>query len=309
MQDDCRLTVITPCHNPGPFLIPCLESVRLNLDVVALHVVFDGGSTDGSVDILRDYARTHPHLFWVSRKDEGQSDALNKALEEVHTRYFGWINADDVYLPGGLAPLAERAAGEPRPPAIVYGDYIAIDAGHRVLYARRQPSFNPWDCLYGYGTVQNGAAIFNTAMTREAGGFAVNLQFAMDYDLVLRLSVRGTIVHVPHYVEAFRFHQSAKTARLQTVCQRETQLLRASYSQRGPTLIRLLEIAAKLRVAARMAREGCLATRLRWLPGHANELATARNAVADFMQRLSTGTGLDDSEMKRDEKLAPSLPD
>jgi GT2 family glycosyltransferase len=253
--------VITPCFNAGRFLQPCLDSVASQGIHVSKHIVMDGGSTDGSAEILRERARLDGRLIWRSEHDDGQSDALNKALALVDTSYFAWLNADDCFLPEKLGALV-HAADSYRRPSIVYGDYHVIDADGAVLKRRRQPSFNYWDCLYSYLTVQNCAAIFRTDLCRSTGGFDDRLNFCMDYDLVLRLAAAAPVSHVREYVGCFRHHEAAKTAQLQHVCAMETEMLRIKFSRRAAPGLRWRYWAGKARVASRMLSEGCIPSRL-----------------------------------------------
>jgi glycosyltransferase involved in cell wall biosynthesis len=254
------ICVITPCFNASPFLASCLRSVAEQGESVHRHIVMDGGSTDGSVDILREFSRSNPRLEWRSEKDDGQSSALNKALALVDTRYFAWLNADDCYLPGKLRALIQGAQAQPAP-TIVYGDYTVIDADGNVLRRRQQPSFNYWDCLYSYLTVQNCAAIFRTDVCRDTGGFDRELEFCMDYDLILRLG-SGPVRHVREYVGSFRHHAGAKTSRLQDVCEVETERLRLKVSGLSAKGLRWRYWFGTMRVASRMLAEGCFRSRL-----------------------------------------------
>ncbi len=254
MNKQC--TVITPCYNPGRFLLPMLESVSSQGEVVARHVVMDGGSTDGTVERLAEWAKSHDNFVYRSEKDEGQSDACRKALELVETEYFYWLNADDLMLKGSVERLlGEIPEGEH--PAIIYGDYVRIDAEGRVYARRRQPSFNYWDCLNGYITVQNAAAIFNTPMLRKAGGFDPSLRFVMDYDIILKLAKMGCVKHVRGFCGAFRVHEASKTMTIDDVCQRESDALRVKHGACKSAPLRwLLHKVAKTRVAVRMLVEG-----------------------------------------------------
>jgi glycosyltransferase involved in cell wall biosynthesis len=258
-----RISVITPCFNAGPFLLPCLESVAAQGEVVSTHIVMDGGSTDGSVEVLEQFALSHPHVVWCSERDQGQSDALNKALALVQTPFFGWLNADDCYFPKKLGLLVEAAnAVRPGPVSIVYGDYKVIDSEGALLWGRRQPSFNFWDCLHGYLTVQNCAAIFNTQLLRKAGSFDPTLRFCMDYDLILKLARQGDVIHVRDFIGTFRHHSGTKTSTMADVCAAETYALRARYTNSSRKVLLCQYWLSKARVAFRMAREGCLASRL-----------------------------------------------
>ena len=200
-----KITVITPCYNPGKYLRPMLESVAANAECVAKHVVMDGGSADGTIETLKAWAAEHPWFEFASEKDAGQADACRKALERVKTEYFFWLNADDVMCEGALELLgAECGMKGEEGPAIVYGDYLRIDGEGRVYARRRQPSFNLWDCLHGYITVQNVAAIFHAPLLRAAGGFDVSRRFVMDYDIILKLAHCGEVRHVRAFCGAFR---------------------------------------------------------------------------------------------------------
>lgn len=258
-----KISVITPCYNPGRFLRPMLESVAAQGGLVARHIVMDGGSTDGTVETLKAWTAEHPWFTFVSEKDGGQADACRKALDLVETEYFSWLNADDVMCEGALETLA-AAIGEGKHPAIVYGDYLRIDADGRVYARRRQPSFNFWDCLHSYITVQNVAAIFSAPLLRAAGGFDPSLRFVMDYDIVLKLARAGESLHVRAFCGAFRVHATSKTSTIDDVCRRETQSLRTAYGVPRNRLVRgVLHIWSKVRVACRMARQGILAERIR----------------------------------------------
>ena len=256
-----KVTVITPCFNPGKYLKPMLESVAANGAFVTKHIVMDGGSTDGSVDVLRKWAAEHPWFEFVSERDDGQSDACRKALEKVETEYFFWLNADDVMLPRALESLAACCEGHP---AIVYGDYLRID-GEGKTYARRpQPSYDYWSCLRGYLFVQNVAAIFNAPLLRRCGGFDVSLRFAMDYDIILKLGRVGPVRHVRKYCGSFRVHGTSKTSTIDDVCQKETDGLRTRYGLTENRLLRTIgHKFAKIRVAFRMLREGVIWERFR----------------------------------------------
>lgn len=239
-----------------------LESVERQGAVVAKHVVMDGGSTDGTVDALRRWAESHERFEFVSEKDNGQADACAKALEKVETEYFAWLNADDILCDGGLEKLAESIRGEIHP-AIVYGDYLKVDGEGKAFAERRQPSFNYNDCLWGYVTVQNVAALFNARMLRNAGGFNRSLRFVMDYDIILKLAREGSVRHVRSFCGAFRIHETSKTSTMDDVYRLETEALRTAYGVPKGWIVRgLLHRFSKLRVLCRMALQGCLKGRL-----------------------------------------------
>lgn len=258
-----RCTVITPCYNPGKYLAAMLESVAAQGDCVARHIVMDGGSTDGTVERLVEWAKTHPYFEFRSEKDNGQSHACQKVLEMVDTEYFCWLNADDKLLDGALEAFMAKVESCEKRPAIVYGDYIRIDGADKVIAVRRQPTFNYWDCLHGYLCVQNAAAIFSAQMLKAQGGFDVTLRFVMDYDIILKLAKAGRVVHVPKFCGAFRIHETSKTSTLDDVCKAETEQLRTKYGVTTNRFLRkLLEKVVTVRVFTRMLMQGCMKGRL-----------------------------------------------
>ena len=258
-----KITIITPCFNPGKFLHPMLESVSVQKEHVARHIVMDGGSTDGTVEILATWKKTHTYFDYVSEKDNGQSDACQKALSRVETEYFFWLNADDMLCEDGLRALIKGAADAKIRPAIVYGDYVRIDGDGRIYAKRRQPTYSYWDCLHGYLTVQNVSAIFNAPMLRKCGGFDTTLKFVMDYDIILKLGKIGPVIHVPKFCGAFRVHANSKTTTIDDVCRCETEELRTRFGVAKNKQIRKgLLFIAKARVYSRMLIQGCMKDRL-----------------------------------------------
>lgn len=257
-----KCTVITPCYNPGKYLLPMLESVKEQGDCVAKHILMDGGSTDGTIEKLKEWANQNPYFEFVSEKDNGQADACQKALQRVETEYFIWLNADDILLPGAAEKLLSKVS-ETDHASIVYGDYVRIDGEGKVFAKRRQPTYNYWDCLHGYLFVQNAAAMFNAVKLREVGGFNPNLRFVMDYDIILKLGKIGPVKHIKEFCGAFRVHETSKTSTIDDVCQKETAELRTKYGVSTNRVVRrFCEILVKLRVSLRMLIQGCMKDRL-----------------------------------------------
>lgn len=259
-----RFCVITPSFNGEKYLQACLDSVSA-CQHVHRHIVMDGGSKDGTVDLLKAHQQRDPRLLWVSQKDKGQADALNKALALVESPFFGWLNADDVYQSSAMDRAFEelRQMPDSEDVSMVYGDYRLIDAAGRETGYRKQPSYRYADCLYAYLTVMNSSALFNTATARRVGGFDANLQFAMDYDLVLRMGREGKVHLVSSCLSSFRRHDDAKTTTMQEVYRKEIEQLRTRYGAVGSFMRPVVSACYRTRVLLRMALEGCLVPRLR----------------------------------------------
>ena len=204
-------TVVIATYNYGRFLRAALDSVLTQSCQDFELIVVDGGSTDGTVELLQEYA---PKLaWWVSEPDRGQSDAFNKGFARGRGRYFVWLNADDLLLPGTLA-AAKAALGDGLH-AWASGDFVRTNPDLEVMACFRGPVDQPaWlrrpDAPI---TVCGPSSFFSAELFRSVGGFSADLRYAMDIDLWLRFMARG---HYPrrfaHYCWAFRMHEQSKTA-------------------------------------------------------------------------------------------------
>ena len=202
------VSIVTPSLNQARYLRQAIESVRGQTYDRVEHVVVDGGSTDGTLEILREY----DGLRWVSEPDRGQSHALNKGFALAAGDVLGWLNADDEYLPyaaeEAVAALAEDGVG------LVYADVTRVNDDGR--NPRRIPSRPTWDL---WTELNVGCGVFSPAVffTREAlesaGGLDETLHMTMDYDLWLRIGKRFAARHVDAVWGVQRIHDEAKTIR------------------------------------------------------------------------------------------------
>lgn len=205
-MDEPLLSIVTPCLNAASTLPQALESVRAQaLGSQLEHIVVDGGSTDGSLDLLR----AAEDVDWTSEPDRGLSDAMNKGIARARGRYVGWLNADDFYLPGALRQVADVARQEPAP-LWVTAPCLIVDGDGREI--RRAVTRYKRFFLRHYRRrsllVQNYIAAPSTFVRRdailEAGGFDERFKYSMDYDLWLRLAKRADPVVIDTPLAAFR---------------------------------------------------------------------------------------------------------
>jgi glycosyltransferase involved in cell wall biosynthesis len=130
------LSVITPVYNGEKFISRCIECVSAQNCSGVEHVVVDGGSTDGTVQILRESVRTYPHLRWISEPDRGQSDALNRGISMARAEYIGILNADDFYEPAALRRVVDIIKNLPGPRFIV-GACNVLTTGDKLDWVNR----------------------------------------------------------------------------------------------------------------------------------------------------------------------------
>jgi len=205
-----RITVVTPSLNQGAFLEETIRSV-INQEYPDLeYIVIDGGSTDGSADIIRRYAGSLS--YWVSEPDRGQAYAINKGWRRATGSILAWLNTDDTYRPGALAAVA--AAYRRHPEAGLFcGDADVVDAaGHRLRTHHAGP-VGFAEVLCWQPPLPQPAVFWSRRSLETAGWLDPELHYCMDYDLYLRTTCTSTVTTVPQILATMRQHAAAKTVR------------------------------------------------------------------------------------------------
>ncbi|HUS24862.1 MAG TPA: glycosyltransferase, partial [Candidatus Binatia bacterium] len=203
-----RITVVTPSFNQASYLEATLNSVLDQGYPDLEYIVMDGGSTDGSVDILRRYASRL--AYWRSADDDGQSDAINQGFARATGDIFCWINSDDVLRPGALAQAARHLTDGARP-AWLIGAAEVLEVDGQVREVRRPRVLRTEELLdWRQHWFAQQAVFWTRAMWRSAGPLRTDLHYAMDYDLWLRMLRRSPPLLVPDVLGGYRHHADAK---------------------------------------------------------------------------------------------------
>lgn len=214
MAGQYKISIVTPSFNQAKFIGECIESVQSQGCSSVEHVVADGVSTDGTVEILKRYSgeASYGHLHWTSEHDQGQSDALNKGFRMATGEIVGWLNSDDRYRPGCFRDVIEAFAKNPDVD-VLYGDYTWIDESGRILQVRREIEFSQFVLSYHRVLYIPSTATFFRRRIFDGGNFIdTQYHYAMDYEFFLRLAHKGyRFRHTPRLLADFRWHSNSKT--------------------------------------------------------------------------------------------------
>lgn len=195
-------TIITPSLNQGRYLADCLASVAAQEGVSLEHLVIDGLSSDNSAEV----ASRFPHADWVSEKDSGMSEAINKGFARAKGDWLMWLNADDRLKPGVLAEVLRRLRGSDAD--VVYGGYDFINESGDFLRSMRMPRWSRFVHTHHHCSIGSTAAFYRRATVVDAGfRLREDFRYVMDGEFYARLDAAGkTFERIPVAVADFRLH-------------------------------------------------------------------------------------------------------
>jgi glycosyltransferase involved in cell wall biosynthesis len=171
------------------------------------YIIIDGGSTDGSVDIIKKFQ--HSLAYWVSEPDRGQSDAVNKGFKRATGQIFNWLNSDDLLMPSAVK-IAVYYLMNNSDVGMVYGDRVTIDEKGNILFLTQLPSFSP-RAVRHYIKIPQETAFYRCEHWYDVNGVDEELKFCMDYDLFIKLSKITRFYHIPFVLGAYRKHRLSKS--------------------------------------------------------------------------------------------------
>lgn len=201
------LSVITPARNMARFLPATLDSVAA-LRTPHEHIVVDGNSDDGTVELLK--GREDPHLTWISEPDSGQTEAVNKGLRLARGDLLAWLNADDAYIPEAVDRALDHLASHPETGAI-FGGVNYVDENGEIFRTLIPPKFSWRRYLYFGAFVTTPTMIWRRELLQQAPSLDQAFVDAADYDFYLRLLRGARVDLVPEPLLNFRYHPASKT--------------------------------------------------------------------------------------------------
>lgn len=247
---DPSVSIVTPSYQQGPYLDRTIRSVLDQRYPRLEYVVMDGGSTDESLAILR---RHEGRLRWVSEKDRGQAHAVNKAIALTTGEVIGWLNSDDVYLPGAIASAARFLADHPEID-IVYGQGRNIDADDKILGPFPTEEWNPRR-LEDLCFLCQPAVFFRRRIAERFGPLDESLHFCLDYEYWLRLAAGGArFAYVAEPWAGARLYPTTKTLGSRLAAHRELLDMFAARRGRVPPRWLLNYACVVLKIDGSLAR-------------------------------------------------------
>jgi len=216
MAPTFEMTIITPTLNQKQYIERTIQSVLSQVvDFPFEYIVMDGGSIDGTPDVLQKYGEK---IQWVSQKDQGQSDAINQGMGLSKGKIVAWLNSDDIYLPGALQKVKNLFDAFPNNHWL-YGNCTIIDDQDREIRKLITWYKNLLSRHFNYNTLllenflSQPAVFFKRDLFNQVGALSAGLHLAMDFDLWVRFAQTGKPIATRENLAGFRVHENSKSAR------------------------------------------------------------------------------------------------
>ena len=196
-----RVSIVTPSYNQAQFIEETIRSVLLQGYPDLEYIIMDGGSTDGSVEIIRKY---EPWLaYWVSEKDKGQSEAINKGFARTSGSFIAWLNSDDTYKPGGLARAVDVLMHHPDVD-FVHGDCDIVDGAGMAVYTLRAEDITFARLMSRRGGISQATVLMRRDTWGKVGPLDESLHYTMDFEYWARILSQGKCVRIPYVLATYR---------------------------------------------------------------------------------------------------------
>jgi GT2 family glycosyltransferase len=200
------VSIVTPSYNQALYLEQTIQSV-LQQDYPRIeYIVVDGASTDNSFEIIKKY--NDRLAYWISEKDSGQAEAINKGFARAKGEILAWLNSDDYYLPDTISAVVKCFDENPEA-VMLYGDMLAVNGNGQTINVLKYRQYSLQDLLC-FQIVGQPSVFFRRSALDKTGLLDTSFHFMLDHHLWIRLAQQGRILHVPQVWSAARYHPQAK---------------------------------------------------------------------------------------------------
>jgi len=206
MSANPLVSIITPSFNQARFLEQTMRSV-LEQDYPNIeYLVADGASTDGSVDLIRKYEKKL--AWWISEKDAGQADAINKGLSRAKGEIVAWLNSDDYYMPGTVASAVKALMEHPQA-GFVFGNVRVVAEDESII---NQLTYGDWGLadLMAFRIIGQPAVFMRREVLERAGSLDLSYHLLLDHQLWIRVAMEGKMVYVPQLWASAHYYDDCK---------------------------------------------------------------------------------------------------
>jgi glycosyltransferase involved in cell wall biosynthesis len=200
------VSIVTPSYNQALYLEQTIQSVLEQAYPRIEYIVVDGASTDDSFEIIRKY--NDRLAYWISEKDSGQAEAINKGFARAKGEILAWLNSDDYYLPNTISAVVKCFEENPDV-VMVYGDMLAVDGDGQIINVLKYKQLSLEDLLC-FQIIGQPSVFFRRSALEKTGLLDISFHFMLDHHLWIRLAQLGRILHIPQVWSAARYHAQAK---------------------------------------------------------------------------------------------------
>ncbi|MDZ8184332.1 MAG: glycosyltransferase family 2 protein [Nostoc sp. ChiSLP02] len=215
------ISIITPTYNSEKFIESCIQVVINQNCIDVEHIIVDGGSTDKTIDIIKLYANQYPHIRWISEKDRGQSDAMNKGIAMAKGAIISFLNVDDFYEANAISRIYELFKTLPEPSLIV-GNCNILDSQDRLIQINKPKRLQTVnllmriqinddgiiDCAY---PMNPSAYFYHKSLHEQIGLYKVEEHYAMDIDFLLKAVKVANVKYFNETWGNYRYYPGTKT--------------------------------------------------------------------------------------------------
>ncbi len=222
-----KVSIVTPSYNQTQFLEKTILSVLDQNYPDLEYIIIDGDSTDGSVEIIKKYQKYL--AYWVSEKDKGMYDAINKGLKIASGSIFAYLNSDDLYLPNTVQTAVDYFQGHPDA-SLIYGDCDFIDSKGRFLYSYHYPGFK-WNrfIVLNWSSIPQQTTFWRQDIHKKIGYFNPEFNMAGDFEFYARVGKHFQIDHLKKVLAVYRLHKKSLSSTWQDKNQEEVERIHRRY--------------------------------------------------------------------------------